>query len=118
MRGLEELTEIGMQLVRAVRDQALDAPPERAAELALTFSRVARAIRQTVALEARLARDAETQAQDAADRRERRAVGERFDLIQRRKAQVRDAVERAIETDAADREHLLDDLYERLEDDL
>jgi signal recognition particle GTPase len=120
IRVLEELAEIGMQLARAVRDEALEAPPERAAELALTFSRVARAVRQTVALEARLARDAETQAQDAADRRERRAAGERVDLIRRRKAQVRDAVERAIETDAADsdREHLLDDLYERLEDDL
>ena len=120
MRVLEELAEIGMQLARAVRDEALEAPTERAAELALTFSRVARAVRQTVALEARLARDAETQAQDAADRRERRAAGERFDLVRRRKAQVRDVVERAIESDAADsdREHLLDDLYERLEDDL
>ena len=120
MRVLEELAEIGMQLARAVRDEALEAPTERAAELALTFSRVARAVRQTVALEARLARDAETQAQDAADRRERRAAGERFDLIRRRKAQVRDVVERAIETDPADndRERLLDDLYERLEDDL
>jgi hypothetical protein len=57
LRTLAELAEIGMDLAREVRRQALDetadAPP--AGELALTFSRIARAVRQTVALEAKLA---------------------------------------------------------------
>jgi hypothetical protein len=56
---LAELAEIGMDLAREVRRQALDqtdaAPP--AAELALTFSRIARAVRQTVALESKLAEE-------------------------------------------------------------
>ena len=54
---LAELAEIGMDLAREVRRQALDETTEvpPAADLALTFSRIARAVRQTVALEARLA---------------------------------------------------------------
>jgi hypothetical protein len=59
LRLLAELAEIGMDLAREVRRQALDqtdaAPP--AAELALTFSRIARAVRQTVALESKLAEE-------------------------------------------------------------
>ena len=57
MRMLAELAEIGMDLAREVRRQALDqsgAAPS-AADLALTFSRIARAVRQTVALESKLA---------------------------------------------------------------
>src|SRR5260370_7024883 len=68
---LAELAEIGMDLARAVRRQALDhaeseqadAPqvdaPDRigGGDLALVFSRIARAARQTVALEAKLAED-------------------------------------------------------------
>lgn len=55
LRVLEELTEVGMEMVRALRDEAVAEDGKSAGELALTFSRVARAVRQTVALEARLA---------------------------------------------------------------
>ena len=83
---LAELAEIGMDLAREVRRQALDTSEDApsAADLALTFSRIARAVRQTVALESRLAeppqpRHAE-RALSVSDRwrsaRRRRQVGE------------------------------------------
>ena len=52
---LRELAEIGMDLARALRTHALAEPNvARAAEFGLVVSRVSRAIRQTVALEAKL----------------------------------------------------------------
>jgi hypothetical protein len=74
LRILAELAEIGMDLARAVRQQALgqavpqqtedpqaeapqaDAPePVGGGDLALVFSHIARAVRQTAALEAKIA---------------------------------------------------------------
>ncbi len=116
LRLLAELAEIGMDLAREVRRQALDqdgeAPP--AADLALTFSRIARAVRQTVALEAKLAEEAQ------AGRSERPAlsVSDRWRSA-RRKRQVREIVGEIIEAESdgdfeADR--LLSERDERLDD--
>jgi hypothetical protein len=61
---LRELADIGMEMARAlqseVRAQAVEdaaEPPQSVAELGLAFSRVSRAVRQTLALEARLEDD-------------------------------------------------------------
>jgi hypothetical protein len=113
LRTLEDLAEIGMDLARTVQRQAHEqaAADLDAAALGLVFSRIARAVRQTVALEARLAEDrqAETAAQ-LASRTQARAT--------RRRREVRAVVEQAIEADAAetDLEDLLLDLEERLVD--
>ena len=60
MRMLEELAEIGMKLARAVErriEEKLSADAEDGdAGLALVFSRISRAVRQTIALESRLDR--------------------------------------------------------------
>jgi hypothetical protein len=111
LRILQELAEIGMDLARAVRTRALAAKdPAAAVDLGLSFSRIARAVRQTLALEARLAEE-----RDARDRRTQAEHARRRGL--QRKAVVRHAVEQAIgaETDGTDREDLLDDLHERFE---
>ena len=116
LRILQELADIGMELVRAVKARALDpeADPAATAELVLTFSRIARAVRQTVALEARIDRDRQAAAVERAERR----VRETLDRALRHKARVRDLVERAIDSEAsgAAAEDLLLDLDERLED--
>jgi hypothetical protein len=114
-RALQELTEIGMDLAREVRRQVLDPAAEApGADLGLAFSRIARAVRQTVALEAKLDQDRQKSQAEAASRL---AVETRLRGI-RRKTKVRDIVERVIETEAreSDAERLLDDLDERLED--
>ncbi|HEX3363697.1 hypothetical protein [Phenylobacterium sp.] len=113
---LAELAEIGMDLAREVGRQALDQSAEApsAADLALTFSRVARAVRQTVAPEARLAEDSRK------DRAERAAlsVADRWRSA-RRKRQVREIVGEVIEVEADgdyDADRLLAERDERLED--
>ena len=116
---LKELTEIGMRVARAVEAQATgeaapDAPVIVSTDLGLTLSRIARAVRQTVALEARLAEDRRAgQAQRAAKLAQETKVRSWL-----RKAKVQDIVERAIEAqESGDRaEDLLSDLAERLAD--
>ncbi|HEV7385830.1 MAG TPA: hypothetical protein VGN89_13180 [Phenylobacterium sp.] len=114
-RVLQELAEIGMELARDVqrqaREQAREQDRESAADLGLVFSRIARAVRQTVALEAKLDQDRQAR-RDKADAE--RAVEVRLRGI-RRKTKVMEIVERVIETES-DGERLLDDLGERLED--
>jgi hypothetical protein len=113
LRNLEELAEIGMDLARTVQRQAHEqaATDAGAADLGLTFSRIARAVRQTVALEARLAEDhrAQVAARRAKDTHTRAA---------RRRREVKAIVGQAIEADAddSDVENLLLDLEERLAD--
>jgi len=117
---LRELAEIGMDLARIVRREALAAEaadpeqPAVPAELTLTFSRIARAVRQTLALEARLADDrlARRRRAEAEQRVERDARGHA------RKAAVKDIVERIIDAGDGDTERLLDHLDERLDDPL
>ena len=123
---LAELAEIGMRLAREVERRALaeeprrDALPDRArlnsAEMdwGLVFARIARAVRQTVALEARLAGEAQAQAatvpasQAAAGRKRSRRIKER----------VRVLAEEAIgaEANGHEAENLRLDLAERLDD--
>jgi hypothetical protein len=75
MAMLRELAELGMELARALGAQALaelspadetpDAPKVTTADPVLMFTRVARAVRQTVALEMRIGRaDDSDQAED------------------------------------------------------
>jgi hypothetical protein len=120
LRGLAELGEIGMELARLVRRQAVEqaaANPDGAVDesLGLVFARIARAVRQTFALEARLAEDRRTAQAEAAARR---AAETRLG-VERRKTRVRTAVERVLdaEADGSDAESLFYDLTERLETD-
>jgi hypothetical protein len=111
LRLLQELAELGMTLARAVAARAVETGD---ADLGLAFTRIARAVRQTVALEAKLA-----------DEREAVRAGHIQRLAQetaargrRRKKLVEDAVERAIDAECHGEtaEALLGDLYERLVD--
>jgi hypothetical protein len=110
-RVLQELAEIGMELARDVQRRAREQAGDGAADLGLVFSRIARTVRQTVALEAKLDQDCQVR-RDKADAE--RAVETRLRGI-RRKTKVMEIVERVIETES-DAERLLDDLGERLED--
>lgn len=116
LRILQELAEIGMNLARKVQARALapEADPAVVGDLVLCFSRIARTVRQTIALEARLERDRQA---DATSRAERRARDARF-RAHRHKTRVRELVERAIDAEASGdaAENLLGDLNERLED--
>src|SRR6185437_7233157 len=97
---------------RQVLDPSEDEPP--AAELALTFSRVARAVRQTVALEARLAEDRRTRPAE----RSALSVATRWRST-RRKRQVEEIVGDIIEAEPhleLETDRLLADLDERLHD--
>jgi hypothetical protein len=130
---LQELAEIGMEMARAVRDEVLaradaagegaEAParasPFGAADLGLVYSRIARAVRQSIALETRVAEGIEK----ARVERERRGVEAARRGLERRQADIRDFVAQAVEAEAAERktpdegvERLLDDLDERLAD--
>jgi hypothetical protein len=127
---LQELAEIGMQMARAVRDEAL-APAEPADEdaprpasrfgngdLGLVYSRIARAVRQTLALQMRVAEDIEKVRVQG----EQRRVAAIRQAMEERQTEIRDYVAEAIEAEAVELkkpereiERLLDDLDERLE---
>jgi hypothetical protein len=128
---LQELAEIGMQMARAVRDEALAraevaderAPAQpsrfRGSDLGLVYARIARAVRQTLALETRIAEGIEK----ARVERARAQVAAVRTAFEERQHEVRDYVAEAIEAEAAGRgtpdrdvERLLDDLDERLDD--
>lgn len=115
-RILAELSELGLALARDLHARALVVEDvAEAADLGLAFHRVARSVRQTLALEAKLDRDRRmAEREDRADvRREGAARAER------RKAQVKFAVERCVwsEADGVEAERLLDELDDRLEED-
>ena len=122
VRMLEALAEVGMDLARELRTRLLERT-EGEGELALAFTRVARAVRQTVALKHRLIGDRETRAAKAeAERMERPGVDLGWVLGKQtpgavRKDTVRDLVESAIEAefDEHDAEALLDEVRERLD---
>jgi hypothetical protein len=119
LRMLQELAEIGMDLARGVRAQALDPAAEAAGgDFGLVFSRIARAVRQTLALETRIAqeqaaRDEQRLAEET--RRNRDAVLRRG---RARKNTVHEAVEQAVmaEAEGDELENLLSELDECLED--
>jgi hypothetical protein len=129
LRLLQELVEIGMDIARAVRAEALAVADGDAAAPApsrfgrsdpgLVFSRIARAVRQTIALEEQIAAGRDKAREEHA--RSRRNVEQL--IFEQRQEDIREFVARAVEADAAERklpdeavERLLDDLDERLED--
>jgi hypothetical protein len=115
-RILAELSELGLGLARDLQVRALAATDiAEASELGLAFQRVARAVRQTLALEAKLDRD--RQRADREDREDARNA--RAAHAERRKAQVQIAVRRCIryEHSGYDAENLIDELDDRLDED-
>ena len=122
---LQELAEIGMDLARAVRREALaepkdgdQAPARSAADYDLALSRIARAVRQTLALETRLAADhqADQEAGRHIVRESARRLQTQLHRAQRR-AQVREIAAEAIDAGIADdcRLEVLAEMDERLE---
>lgn len=114
---LAELAEIGMVMARGLREEVETAEsPEAKARAVAAFPRLARAVRQTLALEARFRRDA---ARDRVAADERVAT-EMTGHIRRRKAQVRMWMQRAICQETPDDKEIAEarlyDLYERLDD--
>lgn len=118
---LAELAEIGMAMARGLREEMETAEaPEAKARAMTSFTKIARTVRQCVALEARLDGDA-TRAAVEAQAHEDRDLQRR---IRRRKARVTHWVQRAICNDARedDDEDLIaermEDLRERLDENL
>ena len=110
---LSELEEIGLALAQALKAKACAASSlEEAQALALAFHRVSRSVRLSVALELRLERDARAHA--AEDRRLNLRAADT------RKAQVRKAIAREAyaEYEPDDAEALLDELDDRLEEEV
>ena len=120
MRMLEELAEIGMKLARAVErriEESLSAAAEDGdGGLALVFSRISRAVRQTIALESRLDRELHDARMAEAAGIAGQARDATLTLARRRKHAVREAVQAAFEAEGPELEALLADLDERLED--
>ena len=121
-RMLGRLAELGMSLAEGVHAQAaaaLDAgDPKAVADFAMTFHRVSRSVRQSIALEARLVRDAARAEREgiAEAERQRTAILRDPVAMVRRKAAVREAVEQIIwsEREGDEAEELLDLLETRL----
>ena len=108
-RALAELLELGMAAAREVQARLLAAEDAKAVcDLSLAFNRVSRAVRQTVALQAKVGRERRREGRDAA------AEIKRADEARasRRQLQLRSAVERRIWTEAEDdeAERLIDEL--------
>jgi hypothetical protein len=114
---LAELAELGLGVARRLAELTLTAEtPKEAADLGVAFHRVSRSVRQTLALDAKLARDhlrlgAEAREEAQADRRVR---------LERRKGQVWKTLENAVwnEYEGDEVEDLLQDLDARLTADL
>jgi len=112
---LAELSQLGLTLARDLQGRVLAVGnAAEACDLGLAFQRTARAVRQAVALEARLERDAARLRED-----DRKAAAEQAaDRVEHRKSQARAAIERAARADYSENEveDLLDDLDMRLEE--
>ena len=113
LRILVDLADIGMELVEHVRRQGLEEVVPPAADPVLAFARLARAVRQTVALEAKVAAGGFDTPLPVS--RSKAASQSGFGPL---RAKVRRAVEEAIASgaEAGDAEDLLRDLDERLDD--
>ena len=86
-RILGELAEFGLALARKLHDQGIAAEtPEETAELARAFHSVSRSVRQTLALEARLAREAARQDREDRGQAERQAELDRAEAQRRARA--------------------------------
>jgi len=118
---LRELADIGMEMARALqgevraRAESVEAePPTSVAELGLAFSRVSRAVRQTLALEARLEDD--RLARERAAREAEEASAQSNKELSERAAKVRAKLMQLIHPDR-ERDHRWDDVpWEDLND--
>ena len=112
--ALAELAGLDLSLVRHVHAQALaTTDPDQINGLSRTYARIARSLRQTLALKAKLARDARDHApRQSARAREIPAPDQAYD--------VADAVAKVVwaehEHEPAEREKVLDELGEYLTD--
>jgi len=112
---LQELAGLGMTVARELGQRVAAAETVEAAEgLALAFHRVSRSVRQTLALEAKLARDLRAIARD--DHAQSEALTRR--RVQQRQARVRAALARDLwtEYEEDEAERLNEILFERLEE--
>jgi hypothetical protein len=111
MAVLRELTDIAMTLVRDVARRALDpdAPNDAVCALGLAYTRLARAVRQTIALEARMANEAADETRRTVRDRGAQAKRDARRLVKRVIAEAHDDDEEEIED-------LFDELDERLLD--
>lgn len=110
LRILAELADIGMELVQEVRRQVLEEVVPPGVDPALVFARLAKAVRQTLALEARVAADGFAPVRPVScNSAGRSGVGQL-------KAQVRRPEAVASDDEAGEAEGLLSDLHERLDD--
>jgi hypothetical protein len=99
---LARLAEAGERLAMKHAERALAADdPEVEAKATAAFHRAARSVRQCLALEAKLARDARQADSEVREHAAREADGRRS----RRRAEVREAVTRLIWTEAEDEFH-------------
>ena len=124
MRMLETAAERGIELLDELRDRARERAEEE--DLGLAYSRISKAVRQSVALHARLEEEfSKTDEQKAAEAAARqaaeaqRAASAEKRARGRRENAVRRAVIRAIDDrfeDEDDREPLYADMNERLDD--
>ena len=119
---LRELAEIGLKLAKAVQEEAEAQDGKSASDLAMTFARVARAVRQTVALEAKLERDQTVQELRAQIPPREISFQDRMTKIRRdsQRSVVGSMVEELIReqlSDPLERERLFDDLDQLLDTD-
>jgi len=112
-RALARLLELGLAAAEKVQARLMASEGDALlGELSLALNRTSRNVRQTIALQMRAARERKRQDRDAT------AVATKADeaRVNRRRAQVKAAVERVIWTEAEDdeAERLLDDLDDRI----
>ena len=128
---LAELGALGMDLARALHRQAMnelaaapagppaDAPADPHPDRALQFARITRAVRQIVALEARIAEDRDTRQARRQAAQARQAADAAREATARRKTRIRQRILPALQTASLTRDvaNLLCDLETRLDDD-
>ena len=113
-RILAELAELGMGFARQARADAEAAEtPEERARAALVFQRVSRAIRQSLALEAKLTRELH---RDAREDEARAALAQR-QRVNARRRQIRDGVDALIWRETEDMDEDEAEAFDDLIDD-
>jgi hypothetical protein len=108
---LAEIAERDFALACRVHDQAMAAEPAETPELVRAYQKATRSLRQTLALKARLSGLMAERAQKAAERAER----ERAARIDRKKAQIKGPLERAV-WDECERIMDVEPMLDRLDD--
>ena len=107
---LDELARLGLRLARSLAQRAEETQDaDLAARLAIAFHHVSRSVRHSLALQARLAHDAERSLREARDDDQRQDKTRR----ELHAARVRSGVRRLIGAEAPEREHIA--LLSRLE---